>query len=126
MDLEKALRLQEELYIDKAYKMGITFDRIAKYFAEHGQFGKAASYCQKSLDIVCKHFGTSSIEAAEESFKLCTLLFNAHEMDPRQVKEKIQETIEIFKRMGLDQQMPNDYQELLDMFQQSQLRAFYF
>ncbi|KAL0073871.1 hypothetical protein F4703DRAFT_1375544 [Phycomyces blakesleeanus] len=72
---EIALECQERIYDKEAYPIGRTVDELARVYAMQGVFGLSAKYSSRSLGIVQRTFGMSSLEAAEEMMKLSSLLF---------------------------------------------------
>ncbi|KAI9311246.1 hypothetical protein BX666DRAFT_1999452 [Dichotomocladium elegans] len=112
--LEEALRIQRIIYdSETAHPIGETLDRLAHLYANQGQFQKAAEFCQQSLTIVCNVFGRVSIESAEEMFKLSSLLFNAHMY--KEARTQVKETIKVHRKLGLNEQNPEDFNELQAM-----------
>ncbi|CDH51818.1 predicted protein [Lichtheimia corymbifera JMRC:FSU:9682] len=110
---EQALKIQRQIYDKDAHIIGQTLDQLAHFYAMRGSFKESAKYSRESLAIVCKTFGPESIEAAEEMLKLSTLLFNANL--PQEAKAQIQKTIQVHRKLGLDQQNPEDFNELQTM-----------
>ncbi|CAO3637931.1 unnamed protein product [Mucor hiemalis] len=73
----------------------------------------AAKYSSKSLEATQHVFGKISVEAAEEMMKLSTLLFNSQQKSV--ALEQINETMVIYKILGIDKSAPDDIEELENM-----------
>ncbi|TPX45422.1 hypothetical protein SeLEV6574_g03880 [Synchytrium endobioticum] len=56
-------------------ELGRTFDALAETYAREGYFEEAGKWCFKSLDILGRVYGETSIEYTRELPKLCSLLF---------------------------------------------------
>nr|DBA34217.1 TPA: hypothetical protein GDO54_001797 [Pyxicephalus adspersus] len=56
--------------------LGKIFDQLAQSEASRGGWTSAAKHLRKSIQIVKKHYGTSSLEVGHELFKLAQILFN--------------------------------------------------
>ncbi|CAO3654005.1 unnamed protein product [Cunninghamella echinulata] len=112
--LDKVLQLQQKIYRDLSLPIGNTYDQLAYQFHSLHQPLKAAQFSEKSLSVVQSIYGNSSPEAAEEMFKLCTILFSAA-YDPRKLRYWIEKTRDLYNSLGLNHQLNEDIQELDSM-----------
>ncbi|KAG2234906.1 hypothetical protein BDF21DRAFT_417664 [Thamnidium elegans] len=112
-DYLKVLQLQENIYHDNALSVGETCDKLAQIYCVSGQMRLAAKYSKRSLEVAKAIYGKISVEAAEEMMKLSTLLFNS--MQKAEAIKQINETMIVYKILGLSKSSPEDIEELGDM-----------
>ena len=85
--IEQSIRFFEAAYHPKSMELGKVYDQSAEHLCKLAAsdqsvlFDEAAKYCEKSVNIISHIFGNDSMEAAQEHFKLCTILMAGTNMD---------------------------------------------
>ncbi|XP_076802466.1 protein-lysine N-methyltransferase SMYD4-like [Clavelina lepadiformis] len=96
--------MDEILYKNHQSKSNI-HDQLAYCYTHLRDYKSAAKHVKESLKTTSMRFGTMSMEAARESFKVATLYFNANM--PGEAKVFLNKTIAVYKKI-----LPDNSEEI--------------